>query len=184
MPISGHFIFMEKQINRETIYEGKVIRVVKDEVLIDDGSKAFREVVLHNGGACIALKDGDFYYMVRQYRYPLGKMMLEFPAGKIENQEDPKQTVLREAQEEVGYTVKNLKEFSYIVPTCGYCSEKIYLYYGEADKKVGQHLDDDENLKVEKYTFKQIKEMIKNNEIEDSKTIALVLHLEMAGIDA
>ena len=75
---------MEKQLSREEIYNGKVIRVAKDEVLIDDGSHAWREVVLHNGGACIALKKDGAYFMVNQYRYVLGKMMLEFPAGKIE----------------------------------------------------------------------------------------------------
>ena len=81
---------MERQVNREEIYQGKVIHVVKDEVELDDGSRAYREVVIHNGGVCIALKDGDKFYMVRQYRYSLGKEMLEFPAGKIEKGEDPR----------------------------------------------------------------------------------------------
>ena len=75
---------MEKQIERETVYDGKIIRVYKDEVELDDGSRAMREIVQHNGGVCIALKHGDVYYMVRQYRYALGREMLEFPAGKIE----------------------------------------------------------------------------------------------------
>ena len=174
---------MEKQINRQEIYKGKVINVVKDEVELDDGTRSVREVVLHNGGACIALKKDDYYFLVRQYRYALGKTMYEFPAGKIEKGEDPKETVLREAIEETGYSVKNLRSFGHVVPTCGYCSEKIYLYYGEADKEYGQHLDKDERIDICKFTFKQIKEMIINNEIDDSKTIALMYHLEMAGID-
>jgi len=175
---------MEKKIKTEEIYSGKVIHVVKDEVELDDGSKTYREVVMHNGGVCIALKDGDYYYMVRQYRYPMGKEMLEFPAGKIEKDEDPDLAIIREAEEETGYTVKNIKKYGYIVPTCGYSNEKIYLYYGEADKKVGQHLDIDERINVEKYTLKQIEEMICNNEIDDSKTIALVLYIKLKGLDA
>lgn len=170
---------MEKQVKREEIYQGKVIHVVKDEVILDDGTNATREVVLHNGGVCIALRNNDYYYMVRQYRYALGKDMLEFPAGKIEKGEVPDEAILREVIEETGFEAKNIKKFGYVIPTCGYCSEKIYLYYGEVDKYVGQHFDIDERLNLEKYTFTQIKEMIKNGEIDDSKTIALMYRIEL-----
>ena len=175
---------MEIQNKSEEIFNGKVIRVSKDEVIIDDGTIAYREVVKHNGGVCIALKDGDYYYMVRQYRYPMGEMMLEFPAGKIEKDEDPDLAIIREAQEETGFTVKNIMKFGYVVPTCGYSNEKIYLYYGEADKNIGQHLDKDERINVEKYTLNEIEQMIMNNEIQDAKTIALVLHIKLKGLDA
>ena len=155
---------MEKQLKRQEIYQGKVIHVVKDEVTLDDGTNTIREVVLHNGGVCIALKDNGYYYMVRQYRYALGKDMLEFPAGKIEKGELPDEAILREVVEETGFEAKNIKKFGSIIPTCGYCSEKIHLYYGEVDKYVGQHFDIDERLKLEKYTFMQIKQMIKGEE--------------------
>ena len=174
---------MEKKIKRDEIFKGKVIHVVKDEVLLDNGNTSVRELVLHNGGACIALKKDDRYFMVKQYRYTFSKEMLEFPAGKIEVGEDPEETILREAVEETGYSVKNLKSFGYIIPTCGYCSEKIYLYYGEADEYLGQDLDADENILLNQFTFKEIKEMIRNNQIDDAKTIALMYHIEMAGID-
>lgn len=175
---------MEKQLKRQEIYDGKVIHVVKDDVALDDGTTTIREVVLHNGGVCIALKDGEYYYMVRQYRYALGKEMLEFPAGKIEKGELPDDAIVREVQEETGFKAKNIKKFGPIIPTCGYCSEKIYLYYGEKDNYVGQHFDNDERLNLEKYTFKQIKEMIKNGDIDDSKTIALMYRIELEGLDA
>lgn len=174
---------MEKKIKRDEIYKGKVIHVVKDEVLLDNGNTSVRELVLHNGGACIALKKDDRYFMVKQYRYTFSKEMLEFPAGKIEVGEDPEETILREVVEETGYSVKNLKSFGYIIPTCGYCSEKIYLYYGEADEYLGQDLDADEDISLNQFTFKEIKEMIRNNQIDDAKTIALMYHIEMAGID-
>lgn len=174
---------MERQCEREEIYKGKVINVVKDEVKLDDGSRSFREVVLHNGGACIALRDGDHYYMVRQYRYAQGRDMLEFPAGKIEKGEDPLETILREAQEETGYSVRDLISFGYIVPTGGYCSERIHLYYGLVDQFVGQHFDKDERITLEKYTFRQIRQMIKDGIICDGKTIALIYRIEMDGLD-
>lgn len=175
---------MEKQIKREEIYSGKVIHVVKDEVVLDDGTTTIREVVLHNGGVCIALRNEGYYYMVRQYRYSLGKEMLEFPAGKIERNELPDDAIVREVQEETGYTAKNIKKLGSIIPTCGYCSEKIHLYFGEADKHVGQHFDVDERLNLEKYTFKQIKQMIKDGIIDDSKTVSLMYQIELEGLDA
>ncbi|MCR4633015.1 MAG: NUDIX hydrolase [Erysipelotrichaceae bacterium] len=174
---------MEKQVKREEIYEGKVIHVVKDQVALDDGSLAYREVVLHNGGACIALKKDGLYYMVCQYRYSLGKEMLEFPAGKIEKGEDPDETILREAVEETGYSVRNIRKMGSIIPTCGYCSERIHLYYGEADEKLGQHFDPDERIDLKRFSFSQIKEMIRDGRIDDAKTIALMFYLQAEGID-
>lgn len=174
---------MEKLLNRQEIFEGKVIHVVKDDVVLDDGSKTIREVVYHNGGVCIALKEGDKYFMVRQYRYACGKEMLEFPAGKIEKGEEPDIAIERETIEETGYKATSIKKMGHVIPTCGYDSEKIYLYYGIAGQNVGQHFDTDERLKLEKYTFAQIKEMIQNNEIDDSKTIALMYKIELEGLD-
>ena len=175
---------MEKQIKRNEIYTGKIIHVVCDDVVLDDGSTSKREVVYHNGGACIALKDNDGkFFMVKQYRYALGKDMIEFCAGKIEKDENPDDAILRETEEELGYKVKNLKKFAYIVPTCGYCSEKIYLYYGEASERVDRHLDKDERIDLLKYSYKEIREMIRNGEIDDAKTIALMFHLEMEGLN-
>ena len=175
---------MESQIKRNEIYTGKIIHVVCDDVRLDDGSSSKREVVYHNGGACIALKDVDGkFFMVEQYRYALGKDMIEFCAGKIELGENPDETIIRETKEELGYEVKNLKKFGYIVPTCGYCSEKIYLYSGEVGKKVDRHLDKDERIDLLKFSYKEIREMIRNGEIDDAKTIALMFHLEMEGLN-
>lgn len=170
---------MEKQINRKEIYKGKVIDVVVDDVEIDDGTKARREIVLHRGGVCIALEDEDHkFFMVRQFRYAQSEELLEFCAGKLEIGEDKDEAIKRECEEELGYIAKDIRYFGYIIPTCAYSTEKIYLYYGKADKKVQQHFDEDERLFVEKYSLEEIKEMIRNNKITDAKTIALVLHVE------
>ncbi len=175
---------MEKLKNRQEIYSGKVIHVVKDQVELDDGTLSYREVVKHNGGVCIALKDGDYYYLVRQFRYALNDELLEFPAGKIEKGELPDLAIIREAREETGYEVKNIKKLGYVIPTCGYDNEIIYLYYGEAGENIGQHFDVDERIELEKYTFKQIKKMILDGTINDSKTIALMYRIELEGLDA
>ena len=104
-------------------------------------------------------------------------------SGKIEKGEDPDETILREAVEETGYSVKNIKKLGSIIPTCGYCSERIHLYYGEADEKIGQHFDPDERIDLKRYTYKQIAEMISNGQIDDAKTIAVMYHLKNEGID-
>lgn len=175
---------MEKQIKRNEIYNGKVISLVVDDIECNDGKPAKREIVLHRGGACIALKDSDGkYYMVKQYRYAHECELYEFCAGKLEKGESPDQTVLREVQEELGYTAKNIKALSYIIPTCGYSSERIYLYYGEVDKKVEKHFDEDEYMETVKFSFNEIKEMIKNGIITDGKTISLMYQLELNGIE-
>ena len=122
--------------------------------------------------------------MVKQFRYSLGKEMYEFPAGKIEMGEDPDEAIAREAIEETGYEALNIRKFNCIVPTCGYCSEKIYLYYGEAGRRLGQHLDIDERIDLYRFTFDEIRDMIRNDLIDDSKTIALMYRLELEGIDA
>ena len=174
---------MEKKLSRKEIYDGKVINVVVDDVLLENGNTSKREVVLHRGGACIALKDvDDKFFMVKQYRYALGKEMLEFCAGKLEEGETPYEAIKREVEEELGYKAKNIVDLGHIIPTCGYCNEHIYLYYGEVDVKTSQHLDEDEDLSLCKYSFKEIKKMIQEGIIDDSKTIALMYRMEMEGI--
>jgi len=174
---------MEKQIKRQEIYNGKVIHVVRDEVALDDGGTAIREVVLHNGGVCIALNDNGYYYLVSQFRYVLGKEMLEFPAGKIEKGEDPDDAIRREVVEETGFEAKDIRKLGSIIPTCGYCSERIHLYYAKAGEHVGQHFDPDERIDLKKYTFSQIRQLILDGSIDDAKTIALMYYLEANGID-
>lgn len=175
---------MEKQIKRKEIYKGRIITLVNDEVMLDNGKTSSREIVIHNGGACIALKDKDGkYFLVKQFRYAFNEELLEFCAGKIELNEDPDETIKREAREELGYSVKNLKYFGYTIPTCGYDTEKIHLYYGEVDEKLKQHFDEDEYMEVVKYSYDEIKQMIKEAKIVDGKTIALSYQLALNGIE-
>ena len=107
---------MEKGIKRTDIYKGRVIDFKIDDVLLDDGTPSKREFVLHPGGVCIAMKDEDGkFLMVKQYRYVQGKEMLEFCAGKIEEGEDPDTSILREAEEELGYEVRNIRKLLFAV---------------------------------------------------------------------
>jgi len=178
-------MIMEKQIKRKEILKGRVIHVTEDTVLLDNGEEALRECVYHRGGACIALKDpsDNKYFLVKQFRYVPNKEMLEFCAGKIEEGENPDDSVLRESQEELGFVATNVTKLGSIIPTCGYDSEIIYLYHGIVGERVGQHLDEDENLNVFKYSFNEIKELINNGTIDDAKTIALMYKIELKGLE-
>lgn len=169
---------MEKTKNSSLIYDGKIVKLYKDTVILDNGKEATREVVDHVKGVSIAIKDDDGkYYMVKQYRYPLKKEMLEFCAGKVEQGEDVETTAIRECEEELGVIPKNVSLLGKMIPTCGYCNEELYLYYGEVDKHTKQNLDLDESLSVYKYSLDEIENMIKNGTIDDSKTITTLYFL-------
>lgn len=173
----------ETRTNRKEIYDGKVIHVVLDDVVLEDGTESKREVVYHNGGVCIALRDDDGkYFMVRQFRYAIGREMLEFCAGKIEKGEEPLEAIYRECEEELGYKAVDLVSLGEVIPTCGYCSEVIHLYHARKGEKVGQHFDEDEDLSLKKYSFEEIRQMITEGKINDSKTIALMYRIEQKGL--
>ncbi len=174
---------MEKQISSTVLYEGRVVTLLKDEVELDDKTKSIREVVKHHGGAAIALrsKDGRFY-MVRQYRYAQNTEMLEFCAGKLNEGEDPMAAIIRETEEELGYKVNNLHALGYAVPTCGYSSEKIYLYYGEEGEFVGEHFDEDERIAALKYSLEEIEAMIAAGVITDAKTICTLYRMKQENL--
>ena len=122
--------YKEKQINSECIYKGKIITLLKDDVILCDGNNAIREVVKHNGGVCVAaLTENDEIMFVRQYRYPYDEEILELPAGKRNTvDEDPLVCGKRELREETGVTAKNFIPLGELYPTPGYCGEIIWMY--------------------------------------------------------
>lgn len=173
---------MEQKINSELLYDGKVVKLYKDQVQLDEGHIQYREIVRHNGGVCIALKnDNHQYFLVRQYRYALNDYIYEFPAGKLEINENIEDAIRRESVEEVGYTIKNLKYHHYFIPTCGYCDEKIHLFSGETLSFVGQQLEVGEDLNLQLFTLDEIIDMIQNNQIIDAKTMILAYKLKNKG---
>jgi len=166
----------EKRIDRKEIFKGHIFNIYLDEVEISDGSIRPREVVEHNGGVCVvAVDDDNNVFMVRQFRYAVGKEMLEIPAGKLEVGEDPFEAAKRELSEETGCSASEWTELGCMYPTPGYCSEKLYVYLARDLKKGEMHLDDGEILTVEKYPISEIVDMIMNGNISDAKTVFGVL---------
>lgn len=168
----------EEKLSEQLIYDGKIIRVTKDEVRLEDGRTSIREVVHHSGGVCAAplTKDGKLIF-VRQFRYPFQRALLEFPAGKREQGEDPFEGVKRELKEEVGATAGRWIDLGQMYPTVAYDTEIIYLYLA-ADLEFGEATPDEgEFIDVETYTFDEALKMVMDNEIKDAKTIIMILKI-------
>ncbi len=170
----------EKKIDGIDIYKGKVIHVVKDNVLCPNGNKAIREIVKHNGGAAIlCLNDKEEVLLERQYRYAYNEIIYEIPAGKLELNEEPYHAALRELEEETGLKAKELKKLGVIYPTCGYSTEKIFLYLAIDCIHTKTNFDEDEFIVSEFYPLNRVKDMIKDGTIKDAKTIAAICYYEL-----
>ncbi len=166
----------EKMIERKTIFEGRIINVYNDTVVLPNGKHSTREVVEHHGGVCVAaLTERNTLLFVRQFRYPYGKVLLELPAGKLEKGEEPLAAGLRELEEECGVAAEKVIPMGEVYPTVAYCTEIIHLYLAKGLKKTHQHLDEGEFLSVEEIELSKAVELVMNGEIADSKTVALVL---------
>lgn len=168
--------FEEKTLSSEVVFDGKVMTVIRDDVEVSDGHRSFREVVVHNGGVVVvAMKDKETVLLVKQFRYPLKRVNIELPAGKLEIGEKPDFACKRELEEETGYRAKNWKSLGFINTTPGICTEKLYLYLAQDLEFVGEHPDEGEILKCDEYKLGDVFEMIKKGEINDAKTICALM---------
>ncbi len=167
----------EKKIKSDLKFDGYVIKVFLDTVELEDGSVATRDIVRHKGAACVApvTDDGELIF-VRQFRYALGKELLELPAGKLDTaDEDPYLCAIRELKEETGYTADEIKFMGDFISSAGFCDENIRLYMARGLHKGEAKLDEGEFLDVIKIPLSKAREMVMNGEITDGKTQALIL---------
>ena len=171
--------YFEQCIDRDDKYHGIIVDVHLDNVRLSDGSKAKREVVEHPGGVTILpVDEAGNCYMVRQFRYPAGHMMLEAPAGKLEYGEDHRECAVRELSEETGFAADELIYLGGLYTSPGFSSELLHVYLALGLHAGESHLDEGEFLNVEKHSLQALEQMIMNNEIEDAKTIIAVLKAE------
>lgn len=170
----------EKQLSSERIYDGKVVCLRKDAVELENGGTAFREVVEHHGGVCVAaLTPENEIYFVRQFRYPMGKAILEIPAGKLEQGENPLECGIRELKEEIGAKASEIIDLGEMYPSPGYSAEHIYCYLAKKLSFSEQKLDEDEFLDVVKLPLEKAIEMILSGEIPDAKTQVAVMKVKL-----
>ncbi len=169
----------EKITNREIIFDGKIFTVARDDVLLENGQSAFRELVIHNGGAGILPVDNECNVtLVRQYRSGVAKKMTEICAGKLEKGESPFDCAVRELEEELGLKAKNVIELGTIAATPAYDSEIIYIYLATELESVPSHTDDGEFLDVIKMPLSDALDLVMLGELEDAKTQIAILKAE------
>lgn len=169
---------MEKELERELIMDGVIMKVTREKVLLENGNTSYREVVYHNGGVCVlAIKDHKIL-LVKQFRYPNRINTLEIPAGKLEKNEEPVGCAFRELEEETNHRAKDMKFLFKFMPSPGYTSEWLYLYEAIDFKEVDDSLDgdDDEFIDVVELDLDTAYDMINKGEITDAKTIIAIMY--------
>ena len=145
----------------------------------EKGSNYERNIITHNGSAVIIPVFADkTVALVRQYRHAAGEYLLELPAGSLEKGEAPIEGARREVEEEIGFRANRLELLTEFYVSPGFLAEKMFVFIATELTEVGQNLDDDEFIEIERKTFPEMYEMIRLGQFADAKTM---LGLIMAG---
>ncbi|HEX2866446.1 MAG TPA: NUDIX hydrolase [Ignavibacteriales bacterium] len=166
-----------KVVKSETLFRGKVFDLQVDEIEYNSGNQGVREIAIHPGGAVVVpVKDDGKVIFVRQFRYPLQKVLLELPAGKLEKGEDPMKCAVRELEEETGYKAGHITKLGSIYTTPGFCTEELHIYLateltpGNHNREEGEH-----GMEVLEFTQSEIEEKIRSGELVDAKSLSGLL---------
>lgn len=169
----------EKTLKDTTVFDGHLIRVHVDDVELDNGQTAKREIVDHPGGVSVAVLTAENELLfVKQFRCPYKEVLMELPAGKLEKGEDPFEAAKRELAEECGLKAEHYTDLGEFYPTVGYCSEIIYTWMATGLTPCAMHLDEDEFLTPEKLPFAEAVAMVLDGRIKDGKTVAAILKID------
>lgn len=170
---------IEKKIAGEEILKGRFLHAFRDTVRLPDGNTATREYVVHPGAVMMIplLEDGTLV-MERQYRYPMGRVMIEFPAGKLDGPEDVLECAKRELLEETGYTAREWVRAGQLHPVISYSTEFIDIWFCRGLELQQARLDEEEFLEVFTATPQQVFDWCRDGTITDSKTLVGALWLQ------
>jgi ADP-ribose pyrophosphatase len=167
---------IETKISSESVFDGALLKVCRDQVELPDSSTAVREWIDHPGAAVvIALLDNGHLIFERQFRYPLHQVFLELPAGKINPKEHPLDTAKRELREETGYIAKSWRQLGMMHPCIGYSNERIDIFLAQGLSFVGHERDVGENLEIIEMSVSDAMLAINDHEITDAKSIVALL---------
>lgn len=156
----------------EKIYEGKILNLKVDTVELPDKKYSKREIVEHPGGVgIITITSNNSLVLVKQYRKAIEEFIWEIPAGKLEVNEEPRETAIRELREETGYEANKLTYITEFYTSPGYCNEKIHLFLAEDLIEVEASPDPGEFLEKKIIPLDDLSKMLDRGEIMDSKTI-------------
>ncbi len=164
-----------KLLKREILHKGVVFDLIVDHIEYPSSNGSIREVAQHPGGAVVvpAFDNGDVL-LIKQYRYPIDKIIFELPAGKLNPDEDPEHCARRELEEETGYRATHLEKLTAFYTTPGFCTEELHIYLATGLKELphGQNLEEgEESISLKQLHLKMALDMIEHGEIVDGKTI-------------
>jgi ADP-ribose pyrophosphatase len=170
----------ETPIETSQVFKGRLLDVRLDRVRLPDGSEAAREYVKHQGAVVmIPVKDDGKLILERQFRYPLGRSMIEFPAGKIEPGEPVEETARRELLEETGFTAREWRRLGLMHPCVGYSNERIEIFLARGlERHGGQNLDQGEFIDLLELTAEEAAQAVRDGKITDAKTLAALFWAE------
>ena len=169
----------ETELSSEVKYDGALLHIRRDTVRLPNGKTATREYNIHYGAVCIIplLENGDVL-LERQFRYAMGEVLTEIPAGKLDYiGEDPQEAALRELREETGAVASELIPLGPFYPTCAYSTEVIQMFLARGLSFGERELDEDEFLNVFRLPLRELVEKVLNGEIPDAKTQAAALRV-------
>jgi len=168
--------FAEQTLDSQRFFEGRILNLRVDTVRLPDGRKSTREIVEHRGAAAaVPLLPDDRVVLVRQWRQPAQRVLLEIPAGVVDEGETPEECMRRELAEEIGYQPSRLEKLFSMYPAPGYSEELIHIFLAADLRPVEADADYDENLQVVKLPFSEALDRCLRGEIQDAKTIAGLL---------
>ena len=159
-------------LESEKIFKGAIFDVERDKLRDENGVEIIREIVRHPGGAgALPLFDDGRVALVKQYRHPARRELLEIPAGKIEAGESPEMCAAREVEQEIGFRPGRMEKLLEFYSTPGFCEERLHVYLATTLAPSSQALDHDEFIEVVYLPLTEAAMMAERGEIEDSKTI-------------
>ncbi|RQD67215.1 MAG: NUDIX hydrolase [Tindallia sp. MSAO_Bac2] len=166
----------EKTLKSQKIYEGKIVTLRLDTVELPDKKYSKREIVEHSGAAAVVpvTTEGNVI-VVKQYRKPVETVLLEIPAGRLEQDEDPETCARRELAEETGYSTDHLEKILDYYTSPGFSDEIIHIYLAHNLEEGKAKPDEDEYLEVIEIPFDELLQKIMDGEIKDSKTVIGIL---------
>lgn len=168
----------EKLLEEKLVHKGAFLKIVNQKVKLPNGKITSRDIVKHPGAvAIVAFLGEDKIILIEQFRKALDEVILEIPAGKLNNMEEPIKAAIRELKEETGYMTEQVEYLGKFATAPGFCDEIIYIFKAENLKKGDVALDEDEFINVKTYSINEIKTMIKNGDIKDAKTIAAFAYI-------
>lgn len=167
----------EKQISSEAVFKGVLLNVFTDVVELPNGNQAVREYIKHYGAVCmIPVTDDGKVIIERQFRYALGRVFTEIPAGKLDSpEEDRLEAAKRELKEETGLTADNWRYIGDYIGTPAYANETVSMFMATGLHAGERHLDDEEFINVSEVPLEALVEDVISGRISDGKTQAAIL---------